>query len=57
MQSLSDFLKGKTIGGKRVGFPKFKKKGRHDSFYLDGSINCDHFAIKLQFFRTVDNYE
>lgn len=47
MLAFKDFFKGKKVRGKRVGFPKFKKKGRHDSFYLDGSIQCDHFAIKL----------
>ena len=55
--ALSDFFKGKKIRGKRVGFPEYKKKGRHDSFYLDGSLECKHNAIKLPRIGWVRTYE
>jgi len=55
--ALSDFFKGKKIQGKRVGFPVYKKKGRHDSFYLDGSLECSHNAIKLPRIGWVKTYE
>ena len=55
--AFKDFFKGKKIKRKKVGFPKFKKKGRHDSFYLEGSIQCDHFAIKLPRIGWVRTYE
>jgi putative transposase len=45
--ALSDFFKKKKIRGKPVSFPRYKKKGKHDSFYLDGSLKTDHLAIKL----------
>ena len=56
-QAFKDFFKGKTIAGKKVGFPKFKKKGRRDSFYLDGSISCDHLKIQLPRIGWVRTYE
>ena len=33
--------------GKKVGFPKFKKKGRHDSFRLTGTIKVESNTIQL----------
>ena len=33
--------------GKQVGFPKFKKKGRHDSFRLTGTIKVNPKSIQL----------
>ena len=33
--------------GKKVGFPKFKKKGIHDSFRLTGSIKVNPRSIQL----------
>src|SRR4029079_6091542 len=33
--------------GKKVGFPKFKKKGRHDSFRLTGTIKIEEDTIQL----------
>jgi putative transposase len=56
-QAFKDFFKGKTIAGKKVGFPKFKKKGRRDSFYLDGCISCDHLKIQLPRIGWVRTYE
>jgi len=55
--ALSDFFKGKKIRGKRVGFPSYKKKGKHDSFYLEGSLECNHNAIKLPRIGWVRTYE
>lgn len=37
----------KNCFNKKKGCPKFKKKGRNDSFTLDGSIKVEHFKIKL----------
>ena len=45
--AFSDFFSQKLINGKPVGFPRFKKKYRHDSFYLDGNFQVDHFKIKV----------
>ena len=33
--------------GKRVGFPKFKKKGKYNSFRLTGSIHIFESSVKL----------
>jgi putative transposase len=55
--ALSDFFKKKKIRGKIVGFPRYKKKGKHDSFYLDGSLKNDHLAIKLPRIGWVKTYE
>jgi putative transposase len=55
--ALSDFFKKKKIRGKSVSFPRYKKKGKHDSFYLDGSLKTDHFAIKLPRIGWVKTYE
>jgi len=55
--ALSDFFKGKKILGKRVGFPQFKKKGRADSFYLEGSIKVDNFKIQLPRIGSIKTYE
>jgi putative transposase len=42
---------------KIAGAPKFKKKGRHDSFTLDGSIKVDHFKIKVPVIGWLRTYE
>jgi putative transposase len=39
------------------GAPKFKKKGRHDSFTLDGSIQVEHFKIKVPVIGWLRTYE
>lgn len=39
------------------GVPKFKKKGRHDSFTLDGSITVEHFRIKVPVIGWLKTYE
>jgi putative transposase len=56
-QAFKDFFKKKRIRGKVVGFPTYKKKGKRDSFYLDGSIQCDHYAIKLPIIGWVRTHE
>lgn len=55
--SLRDFFKKKKIRGKPVSFPRYKKKGKHDSFYLEGSLKINHFAIKLPRIGWVRTYE
>lgn len=42
---------------KIAGAPKFKKKGRHDSFTLDGSIKVNHFKIKVPVIGWLRTYE
>jgi putative transposase len=42
---------------KIAGSPKFKKKGRHDSFTLDGSIKVEHFKIKVPVIGWLKTYE
>jgi putative transposase len=37
--------------------PRFKKKGRNDSFTLDGSIKIDHFHVKLPKIGWVRTFE
>jgi putative transposase len=37
--------------------PKFKKKGKHDSFTLDGSLKCDHRKIKVPVIGWLKTYE
>nr|WP_232826150.1 transposase [Cyanothece sp. BG0011] len=37
--------------------PRFKKKGKHDSFTLDGSIKCDHQKIKVPVIGWLKTYE
>jgi putative transposase len=39
------------------GAPKFKKKGRKDSFTLDGSIKIEHFKIKVPVIGWLKTYE
>lgn len=39
------------------GFPNFKKKGRKDSFTLDGSITVDHQKIKVPVIGWLKTYE
>lgn len=55
--TLSDFFRKKKIRGKVVSFPRYKKKGKHDSFYLEGSLKTNHFAIKLPKIGWVRTYE
>jgi putative transposase len=44
--------------GKKKGRPNFKKKGRHDSFTLDGTIKVlDHFKIQVPVIGILKTYE
>ena len=57
-QAFADFFNKKRINGKPVGFPRFKKKSRHNSFTLDGSIKVvDHFKIKVPVIGVLKTYE
>jgi putative transposase len=42
---------------KKAGVPNFKKKGRKDSFTLDGSITIDHHKIKVPIIGWLKTYE
>ena len=42
---------------KQAGVPKFKKKYKHDSFTLDGSITIDNFKIKVPRIGWLKTYE
>jgi putative transposase len=42
---------------KLAGAPQFKKKGRKDSFTLDGSIKVEHFKIKVPVIGWLKTYE
>jgi putative transposase len=55
LRYLSDAFK--SFFKKSKGFPKFKKKGRHDSFTLDGSIKIDYRKIKVPVIGWLKTYE
>ena len=56
--AFADFFKKKRINGKPVGFPRFKKKSRHNSFTLDGTIKVvDHFKIQVPVIGVLKTYE
>ncbi len=50
-KAFDDFFK------KKKGFPKFKKKGKGDSFYLEGAIKLESNRIKLPKIGWVKTYE
>jgi putative transposase len=45
-RAFKNFWSGRKVG-RNVGFPKFKKKGMHDSFRLTGSIRVNSHSIQL----------
>ncbi len=45
-KAFANFWRGRKKG-KKVGFPKFKKKGRHDSFKLLGTIRLFEKSVQL----------
>ena len=47
----------KSFFNKAKGFPNYKKKGRHDSFTLDGSIHVDYKKIKVPVIGWIKTYE
>ncbi|WP_445214825.1 RNA-guided endonuclease InsQ/TnpB family protein [Brasilonema sp. UFV-L1] len=55
LRHLSDAFK--SFFKKVKGFPKFKKKGRHDSFTLDGSIHVDHKRVKVPVIGWLKTFE
>jgi len=55
--AFTDFFKKKTIRGKPVGFPRFKRKGQQDSFTLEGTIKIDHRKIQLPKIGLLKTYE
>jgi putative transposase len=55
LRYLSDAFK--SFFKKSKGFPKFKKKGRHDSFTLDGAIKTDYRKIKVPVIGWLKTYE
>ncbi|MBA3922652.1 MAG: IS200/IS605 family element transposase accessory protein TnpB [Nostocaceae cyanobacterium] len=55
--AFSDFFRKKTVNGRVVGFPKFKKKGINDSFTLEGIIKIEHRAIQLPKLGKLRTYE
>lgn len=55
--AFSDFFKKKTINGRQVGFPRFKRKGKHDSFTLEGTIKVEHQALQLPRLGILKTYE
>ncbi len=55
LRYLSDAFK--SFFKKVKGFPKFKKKGRHDSFTLDGAIHIDHKKVKVPIIGWLKTYE
>jgi putative transposase len=59
-QALRDFVKSRRgeRNGKRLGFPKFKKRGKcRDSFRLTGVIRCAGSAVTLPRLGTVRVHE
>jgi putative transposase len=55
--ALTDFFKNKSINGRRVGFPTFKCKGKHDSFTLEGTIKINHRSLQLPRLGILKTYE
>jgi putative transposase len=55
--AFTDFFKKKSMNGRPVGFPKFKCKGRHDSFTLEGTIKINHRSLQLPRLGILKTYE
>ncbi|BAY46622.1 transposase, IS607 family protein [Scytonema sp. HK-05] len=55
LKYLADALK--SFFKKAKGFPKLKKKGRHDSFTLDGAIHIAHRKVKVPVIGWIKTYE
>jgi putative transposase len=55
LRYLSDAFK--SFFNKVKGFPNFKKKGRNDSFTLDGAIHIDHKKIRVPVIGWLKTYE
>lgn len=55
--AFSDFFQKKKIKGKTVGFPQFKKKGKNDSFTLEGTIKINSTSLQLPKLGILKTYE
>jgi putative transposase len=55
LRYLSDAFK--SFFKKVKGFPNFKKKGKNDSFTLDGTIHIDHRKVKVPIIGWIKAYE
>lgn len=55
LRYLSDAFK--SFFKKNKGFPKFKKKGKHDSFTLDGAIHIEQKKVKVPVIGWLKTYE
>ncbi|HAH97214.1 MAG TPA: transposase, partial [Firmicutes bacterium] len=51
-RAFQNFFRGLKTG-RKVGFPKFKKKGRHDSFRLTGAIHVFERHIQMPRFGKI----
>jgi putative transposase len=57
-KAFSDFFRKKTANGQAVvGFPRFKRKGQHDSFTLEGTIKVEHRSFQLPKLGRLKTYE
>jgi putative transposase len=59
-RALRDYIKSKhgERKGRRLGFPKFKKRGKcRDSFRLYGTIRCDRSMVTLPRLGTIRTHE
>ena len=59
-RALRDYVKSSKGGrkGRRLGFPKFKKRGKsRDSFRLTGAIRCDRATVTLPRLGTIRTHE
>jgi putative transposase len=59
-RALRDFVKSKKgeRKGKRLGFPRFKKRGKcRDSFRLDGAIRCTGTSVTLPRLGVIATHE
>jgi putative transposase len=55
--AFSDFFRKKTMNGRQVRFPRFKRKGQQDSFTLEGTIKVKHRCLQLPKIGIVKTYE
>lgn len=46
-KAMEAFSNSKSKGGRKVGFPRFKRKGVNDSFRLTGSIHAGEKSVRL----------
>jgi putative transposase len=59
-RALRDYVKSKRgeRKGRKLGFPRFKKRGKaRDSFRLTGALRCDHASVTLPRLGTIATHE